>query len=123
MAAITGRFASRSILFRQGLASAGLLALVFAATPSAAEFSLASVTSAERAACKPDVFRLCASEIPNVGRIVACMKRERSKLSPACAAVVHARLAKEKAVTKTVAKTGAKTAITTATRSLRTSID
>jgi len=51
------------------------------ATPSTA------ATAEERAACTPDVFRLCSSDIPNVERIVACMKRERSKLSPACAAV------------------------------------
>ena len=46
-----------------------------------------AATAEERAACTPDVFRLCSSEIPNVERIVACMKRERPKLSPTCARV------------------------------------
>jgi hypothetical protein len=49
--------------------------------------SAVAATAQERAACTPDVFRLCSSEIPNVTKIVACMKRQRSKLSPACAAV------------------------------------
>lgn len=49
--------------------------------------SAAAATAQERAACTPDVFRLCSSDIPNVDAITACMKRQRSKLSPACAAV------------------------------------
>ena len=52
-------------------------------TPSAA------ATPEERVACTPDVVRLCSSDIPNVERIVACMKRERSQLSRECAAVVR----------------------------------
>jgi hypothetical protein len=64
------------------------VALLAGAT-SFATPSLAVGTAEERAACTPDVFRLCSSEIPNVDRIVACMKRERSKLSSACRAVFH----------------------------------
>lgn len=48
-----------------------------------------AASAEERQACTPDVFRLCSSDIPNVDRIVACMKRERSKLSPACAKVFN----------------------------------
>ena len=99
MTAITSRFARKS--FKHRLASACVLALACYATPSAAEFKLSSVTAEERAACKPDVFRLCASEIPNVGRIIACMKRERSNLSPACSAAVEARLGGPKTKTAT----------------------
>jgi hypothetical protein len=51
------------------------------------------VTEAQRKACTPDVYRLCKSEIPNVERIVACMKANRSRLSPECEAVVPAVLA------------------------------
>ncbi len=43
----------------------------------------------DEAACRPDVFRLCAGEIPNRGRIIACMERRRSQLSPACAQVFN----------------------------------
>ena len=45
------------------------------------------VTAEERAACTPDAFRLCSSEIPDVGRIVACMKAKEASLSAPCRAV------------------------------------
>jgi hypothetical protein len=38
-------------------------------------------TESERAACTPDVFRLCSSEIPNIDRIIACMNAKRASLS------------------------------------------
>jgi hypothetical protein len=41
----------------------------------------------QRRACTPDVYRLCAGEIPNVRAITACLRRQKSSLSPACAAV------------------------------------
>ena len=50
--------------------------------------SSAQVATAEqRAACTPDAFRLCASEIPNIPAITACMRKNKSNLSPACKAV------------------------------------
>jgi hypothetical protein len=55
--------------------------------PSSA--SLAQGTRAQRIACTSDVWRLCSSAIPSVGRIVACLKREKANLSPACAAVFN----------------------------------
>ena len=78
-----GLFFNRFSL-RSQVASA-CIAIVVASyvTPSAA------ATPEERVACTPDVVRLCSSDIPNVERIVVCMKRERTKLSPACAAVVR----------------------------------
>jgi hypothetical protein len=48
-------------------------------------------TDDQRAACTPDVFRLCGSEIPNVDRIVACLKKEKSNLSKDCRAVFNIR--------------------------------
>ncbi len=42
---------------------------------------------AQRKACTPDVYRLCAGEIPSVSKITACLRRKRDNLSPACAAV------------------------------------
>jgi hypothetical protein len=47
-------------------------------------------TDAQRAACTPDVFKLCSSDIPNVERIIACLKRERPRLSAACQEVFNA---------------------------------
>jgi hypothetical protein len=44
-------------------------------------------TSAQQAACTSDVFRLCSSEIPSIDRIVACLKRERPRLSEGCHSV------------------------------------
>jgi len=35
-------------------------------------------------ACRPDVFRLCSSFIPDVGQIVACLRDNEPRLSEAC---------------------------------------
>ena len=44
-------------------------------------------TPEQRRACTPDVYRLCAGEIPNVRAITACLRRNRASLSEACRAV------------------------------------
>ena len=62
------------------------LALVLAAHSSA---SAVDATAEQRSACTPDVFRLCSSDIPNVKRIIACLEREKPKLSSACRAVFN----------------------------------
>lgn len=41
-------------------------------------------TPEQRRACTPDVYRLCAGEIPNVRAITACLRRNRPSLSEAC---------------------------------------
>ena len=38
----------------------------------------------QRRLCTGDVFRLCASEIPSVERITACMRKQRASLSDGC---------------------------------------
>ncbi len=48
--------------------------------------ALAQGTPEQRKACTPDVYRLCAGEIPNVRAITACLRRQKASLSPACAA-------------------------------------
>ena len=65
----------------RSLAYAAMLLLV--ATPV-----LAEGTSAERAACTPDVFRLCASSIPDVDQIIVCLKKARPSLSAGCRVVM-----------------------------------
>jgi hypothetical protein len=45
-------------------------------------------TEEQRQACTPDVFRLCSAEIPNVTKIVACLKKEKPKLSAGCRAAM-----------------------------------
>ena len=53
--------------------------------------SFALGTDDQRAACTPDVFRLCGSDIPDVDRIVACLKKQKPNLSKECRAVFNAR--------------------------------
>ena len=38
-------------------------------------------------ACTPDVWRLCGEQIPDVGRIVACLRQNTPQLSNGCRAV------------------------------------
>jgi hypothetical protein len=44
-------------------------------------------TMDQQMACTPDVFRLCGEQIPDVNRIVACLKQNTSQLSGPCRAV------------------------------------
>jgi hypothetical protein len=44
-------------------------------------------TPEQKRACTPDVYRLCAGEIPNVRAITACLRRQKANLSDACRAV------------------------------------
>jgi hypothetical protein len=60
------------------------LVLALLATGSA---SAEPGTAEQRRACTPDVYRLCAGEIPNVRAITACLRRQRASLSEACRAV------------------------------------
>jgi hypothetical protein len=75
--------AARAVLRKVSRPVMVALALSCFATAS---FALGSAD--ERAACTPDVFRLCSSEIPNVSKIIACMQAKKTSLSPACRAVM-----------------------------------
>jgi hypothetical protein len=66
------------------LLCAWLLAFAAAAAPAAAQ---QPGTAAQKRACRPDVYRLCAGEIPNVNAIVRCLRAKRSQLSYDCRAV------------------------------------
>jgi hypothetical protein len=44
-------------------------------------------TQDQQQACTPDVMRLCSDSVPDVNRIVACLRRNRSNLSAPCGAV------------------------------------
>ncbi|MDX3969323.1 MAG: hypothetical protein QHD01_22400 [Bradyrhizobium sp.] len=65
----------------RGASTVGLFLALFASTAHA------QGTTEQRRACTPDVYRLCAGEIPNVRAITACLRRNRSSLSEACRAV------------------------------------
>jgi hypothetical protein len=43
-------------------------------------------TPEQEQACTGDAFRLCSSEIPDVGRVTACMVAKQDQLSPPCRA-------------------------------------
>src|SRR3954453_9117632 len=60
----------------------GLFLTLFAAAAHAQQG-----TPEQRRACTPDVYRLCAGEIPNVRAITACLRRNRPSLSEACRTV------------------------------------
>lgn len=73
-----------AVLVRCRRASAiGILLTLMATGSSVAQQG----TPEQRKACTPDVYRLCAGEIPNVRAITACLRRQKASLSPSCAAV------------------------------------
>jgi hypothetical protein len=79
---------SWAVATRANLALAVSLMLAQAAAGSArADIA----TPAEKKACTPDVYRLCAGEIPNVRAITACLQRQKANLSEACRAVFEQR--------------------------------
>ena len=44
-------------------------------------------TMQQQLACTPDVFRLCGEQIPDVNRIVTCLRQNTPQLSGPCRAV------------------------------------
>ncbi len=66
-------------MFRTFVPVAIAAALSFATATASAEH-----TADAESACTPDVFRLCSAQIPSQGKIVACLKQNKARLSPAC---------------------------------------
>ena len=62
-----------------------MLAVMTVTAPAFAEG-----TPEQRAACMGDAFRFCRDDIPNVGRIVACLRNNGSRLSEPCHQVMFA---------------------------------
>lgn len=48
--------------------------------------AFAEGTPEQRAACMGDAFRFCRDDIPNVGKIEACLIQNRERLNPTCQA-------------------------------------
>ena len=76
----------------KAVAGLGACLRIAAALSVLAAFSNPSVaqqqgTAEEREACTPDAFRLCGAFIPDADKITACLKSNRSQLSPACKVV------------------------------------
>jgi hypothetical protein len=61
---------------------AATLVLGMALLSAGSAFALG--TPEQRRACTPDVYRLCAGEIPNVRAITVCLQRHKANLSEAC---------------------------------------
>ena len=55
--------------------------------PGAASAEPYKGTWAQQMACTPDVWRLCGAAIPDVDRIVACLRQNTPNLSDGCRAV------------------------------------
>ena len=79
---------SRSKKRSAGFSAVALGLLLAAASAGAASAQQNySATPEQRKACTPDVYRLCAGEIPSAPKITACLRAKKASLSPACAAV------------------------------------
>jgi len=63
----------------------GLALLAAAISP---ESAASQGTAEQQDACRPDVFRLCSSYIPNVDAIVACLRSKGPELNPVCRSVM-----------------------------------
>jgi hypothetical protein len=59
------------------------------AIPSAAHAQEYRGTMQQQMACTPDVWRLCSAQIPDVNRIVACLRQNAAYLSDDCRAVLR----------------------------------
>src|SRR5215813_5377002 len=83
---LKGRETMRANTFAGGAGAALALLILLGSAGSA----LALPGTAEgRRACTPDVYRLCAGDIPNVRAITACLMRQKGNLSPACRAAME----------------------------------
>jgi hypothetical protein len=77
---VTKRFAL-SVRDISRFAAIAVLGLATVANAKAVE-----ATYAQRMACTPDAFRLCASHIPDADAVRTCMIANKAKLSAACLA-------------------------------------
>ena len=68
--------------------SIGSSAAVFVTKAEAFE-----ITAEQREACMGDAMRLCGSEIPDVDRVLVCMRAKKSQVSARCKATIPKTLA------------------------------
>jgi hypothetical protein len=74
-----------------GAAVAGILISIIYGWYSSANAQYRGTPDMQQA-CTPDMMRLCSADVPDVEKIVACMKKNRANLSPACGTVFGAGL-------------------------------
>ena len=51
----------------------------------------------QQMACTPDVWRLCGEQVPDVGRIVSCLRQNTPQLSNGCRAVFESNAEQQQA--------------------------
>jgi hypothetical protein len=78
-----------------------IAAAVAALTIGGSGAAFAQGTMQQQNACRPDVFRLCGSYIPNVGEIVACLRGNEARLSEPCHQVMFSDHAEHEGYEKT----------------------
>ena len=83
--------ASFATTFRR---TALVVAVAAALSPMASNGAFAFTAEAQQM-CSSDAFRLCASEIPSIPKITACMVRHRADLSSGCRAVMDRDMARK----------------------------
>lgn len=69
------------------IASVALAIASIGALPNTALAQEYRGTWEQQMACTPDVWRLCSDQVPDVGRIVACLRQNTPQLSNGCRAV------------------------------------
>jgi hypothetical protein len=84
-----------NILRRTSLSAVLVLAVSTLATSQSFAFSAEA-----QQMCTGDAFRLCAGEMPSIPRITACIRKNKSNLTPACRAVLDKEDGKKVATTR-----------------------
>jgi hypothetical protein len=79
--------AHKILLSRRILLSVGIPIVLGIAVQTPAFSEEYRGTLEQQMACTPDVFRLCGAAIPDVNRIVACLRQNTPQLSGSCRAV------------------------------------
>jgi hypothetical protein len=70
------------------LTSASIVLSLVLASSSTPSFAVGEAEA--RAACTGDVYRYCISAIPNLDRIISCLKQKKQSISKPCQAVMSA---------------------------------
>jgi hypothetical protein len=83
-----GRELQMIVSFTTTFRRVALMAAVIAPLSSFASTAGLAYTAEAQQMCMSDAFRLCASEIPSIPKITACMVKRRNNLSPGCRAVL-----------------------------------
>jgi hypothetical protein len=78
------RFLEKSVAAYQTRALVSTVLVLSAVLLVAPVSAFAQGTDAQRDACTPDAFRLCAQYMPDADRITACLRNSGSRLSRPC---------------------------------------